>query len=165
MAIRTIAIKGPRGADYFQGGGFPDKTAVTGHGVSILEDTGNQKINWDFLLPESFNMVKDLLIVIHWFSVSVTTNAVKLDGFMELLAENGNPLTADNFGTLKTVTSTVSSTLAALKKATLTFTQANMGSPSPGDVLRFKLIRDTDDAADTLVGDMLTVLWHARQSD
>jgi hypothetical protein len=164
MANTTLITKGPRGSDFFQGGGFPDKTAVTGHGIAIYEDSGDQKINWDAHLPEDYKNNKDLIFTIYWFSVSVTTNAVKLDGRIELLAENGNPLTADNFGTLKTVTSTVSSTLAALKKAVLTFTQADMGSPAAGDVIRFNLVRDTTDAADTMVGDMAFLLWSAHQT-
>ena len=163
MVDETRITKGPKGADYFQNAAFPDKTAVTGHSIAVFEDGGDPHANWPAHMPEQYSTAMDIELQIFWFSVNVTTGNVRWRAEVERLAVGGNPLTADNFGTLKEVTSNVQGTLAVLSKAVIPITRADMGTINPGDPFRLRLTRRTTDAADTLVGNALMYFWTMKQ--
>lgn len=164
MGVQTLIVKGGHNADYFQNEAFPDKTATTGHFVAVFESSGTPHANWDSRMPLSYNPVMDVDIVIDWFSVSVTSGAVVWDIEIERLAANGNPLNADNFDLPQSVTSTVSATLAALQRATVTLTNAEFDGVQNGDSFRLRMTRDTSSGSDTLIGDALMLNWSLKSN-
>ncbi len=163
MVDETRITKGPKGADYFQNAAFPDKTAVTGHSIAVFDDSGSPHANWPVHMPEQYSTAMDIELQVFWFSVSVTTGNVRWRAEVERLAEGGNPLNANNFGTQKEVTSNVQGTLAVLSKAVIPVTRADMDTINPGDPFRLRLTRDTPDAADTLFGYALIYFWTMKQ--
>ncbi len=153
MADISRLSRGPKTADHFEGGAVPDRTATTGHFVSILQQSGGPFLSWPIYMPFGYKPAKDICIRIGWFSVSVTTGAIRLDAEFERLAEGGNPFTSDTFGTVRSVTSTVNSTLATLKIADITLSNADMQTLAANEWGRLRLTRDTAHSGDTLVGD------------
>lgn len=165
MAEISRLSRGPKTADYFLGGAVPDKTATTGHFVSVLASSGGPFLAWPIYMPFDYKPAKDTCVRIGWFSVSVTSGAIRLDAEFERLAEGGNPFTSDNFGTKKSVTTTVNGTIATLKIAEITLTNADMQTLAENEWGRLRLTRDTAHAGDTLVGDALFYGFSMGQDD
>ncbi len=159
MAVQTLIVKGGHNADYFQNEAFPDKTAGTGHFVSVFEDAGTPHANWGCKMPLSYASSNGAGIVLDWFSVSVTTGAVVWQVEIERLAPNGNPMNADNFDLPQSDPSTVSATLSALQRLTINFTDGEFDNVNGGDDFRIRVTRDTSSGSDTLIGDCLLYLW------
>ncbi len=165
MVDTTRITKGPKAADYFQSNAFPDKTSGTGHTIAVFKDSGDPFGNWPCHMPEQYQTGKDMLLDFYWFSVSVTTGNIRLKAEVERLEADaaGNSLTADTFGSANAVTAQVQTALARLRKSTITIPRVDMASINPGDAFRIKITRNTTDAADTMVGNMLNLFWSMRQ--
>lgn len=154
----TLVAKGPRSADYFLGNMFPDKTPGEGRSVVIMPDSATTFVHYEGWMLNSYSG-GDVTLKVPWFSLSVSTGAIRLEGSVEHNAPDGNPMNAANFGTVKAVTSTVSGVFSALKYAEITLTNADMQTIAGSRAFRLKISRVPSHAGDTLVGNALMLLW------
>ena len=162
MAQQTIMARGAHNADFFQNEMFPDKiSGAQGHFAVIAEDSGVPFCNWTnrmVLAYQNDNITFD----VDWGSLSVTTGAVVWQVEIERLAPDGNPLNAANFDTPQSVTDTVSGTLSAISRASITFTNAEFDGVQSGESFRLRLTRNTSSGSDTMVGDAWIINWTLR---
>lgn len=104
-------------------------------------------------MPQRYNggtIKADVLYIM----ASATSGAVDIEISVEAVTE-ADALdldSAESFATANAVTDTVPTTAGHLGIATVTLTNAD--SVAVGDMVRFKLERDADDAADTAAGDL-----------
>lgn len=159
----TRVTRGPKAADYFEGGAFPDKTATTGHFIAVMPQTGSPFLNWPVHMPTDYDDTKDTKLQVGWFSVSVTTGSIRLKAEFQRLVPGGVAFTSTVFGTAKSVTKTVNGTLATLTIADIILTNADLGTLVKNDWGRLKVTRDTGHAGDTMVGDALFYGWTMNQ--
>lgn len=100
----------------------------------------------------------DLLVELLWAATSATSGNVKWLASIE--NTSGSDIDADAFGSAASATAATSGTSGALTNTSLTVVAANAGSPQAGDAFRVKVVRDADDAADTMAGDAELIAVH-----
>jgi hypothetical protein len=156
MAARTLQLFTAHQADYFQGEAFPDKTATTGHFVSVHADSGTPSTNWDGRMPPSYND-GDIEVEIHWASVTTNSGAVVWNIEFERLDSNGQVITSDGFASAISVTANPAATTGALKYTVIALTNAQADGILKGESYRMKLTRNTSSGSDTMVGQALVL--------
>lgn len=121
----------------------------------------NQTIVFASVIPQDYNdATKSLEVRLDWAApVGIIAGDVVWDVAWEALHDkaNGSPLDIDvaggSFAAAKTVTSTTAGVTGQITRSVLTFTSAEADALLGGEGYRLWVKRDTDDAADTLVGD------------
>ncbi len=104
-------------------------------------------------------------VMIAWSATSATSGDVKWNAQFERLADGGQDIDSDNFGTAQTATDTTDGTSGALTYSTIAFADAAaLGSIAAGENFRLKIARDADDAADTMTGDAEIVSVEIREA-
>lgn len=125
------------------------------------QDNPNETIVFASVIPDFYDDAsKSLEVRIDWAApAGITAGAVVWDAAWEAMHDKaaGSPIDIDaaggSFAAAKTVTSTTAGVTGQITRSIITFTSAEADALLAGEDYRLWLKRDTDDAADTLVGD------------
>jgi hypothetical protein len=123
------------------------------HPVLDFDSDTDEYICFTDALPERYTG-NGITVEIHYAMTSATSNDVVWVVAFENLADETQDIDSNGFASDQTVTQTVSTTCGQVKRATLTFTDgAQIDNTDSGDLFRFRLGRDADNASDTATGD------------
>lgn len=101
---------------------------------------------------------------IYWMATSATSGTVRWGLSAERGNEGNNDFDADNFGAESTADGTADLTNGKKTKTTITISHANLGSPSAGDPMRFKLRRVITGVTGNMAGDAEFVEAHVKET-
>lgn len=141
--------------------GYATLDVRNGHVVLDFDAAADEVIIFSGVYPAHYAS-GDLNIDLVWGATSATSGNVKW-----LTSVENTSLTemdADGFGSAASTTGAASATNGGLTKTTLSISAANAGDPQAGDAFRIKVIRDADDAADTMAGDAELIAVHLREA-
>ena len=135
-----------------------EATMVRFGGASIahigvrFRDDGNDEADFVARLPADPDANTHMDVELEWVSTATNAGDVKWDIQFENL-ESAHPWNTNSFAAVQTQTTTVNGTTAAGNTTLiqLTFTQAD--SLAAEEMFRLRVIRDTSDVADDMVGD------------
>ncbi len=149
----TLAIWGPVAA-MPPSSGYATLDVRNNHVVLDFDAAADESSIFACVYPAHYSG-GDLTIDLFWAATTATSGNVR----WQVAVENSTDtdIDADGFGTATAATAATSATSGLLTKTTLTVSAANAGAPAAGEALRLKVIRDADDAADTMAGD--AELW------
>lgn len=114
--------------------------------------TVDEQIAFEGVVPPHYSG-GDLTVVLGWVSASAVAGDVKWDVSAEKMEVGTLDIDADSYAAAKTQTTTCSGTSGIIVETTFTFTQAEADGIAAGDPFRLLVMRDSNDAADDMVGD------------
>jgi microcystin-dependent protein len=156
------------------GSAIPDSAdgyTVQGRTYVGFDPTTKQARDWETSIPESYSSSSAITVEIDWISrastgvdrsAGATSGAVVWSGAFERLHEASADLDSTGFDSFQTASAaTTSATSGVITTTTITFTQTQADEITAGDLVIFRLVRDTGDATDTMTGDaaVLAVRW------
>jgi hypothetical protein len=121
------------------------------HVSLAFDDTGDPEGDFVARLPPNPDAHNTIRVRLSWVSTTAITGAVKWDAQFES-GENPHPWDTDGFAAVRAVTTTVNGTVALLNDTSIDFTFSQADNLSAEEMFRLRVIRDTTDAADTMVG-------------
>ena len=123
------------------------------HRVAYFSDHTPQSLNFAGVLSRVY-AGGGLTVNIVWTSRTAVIGDVVWDVAVESFTPDADDLDVDTFAAANTVTDTIGSAAGEPMVAACTFTDgADMDSLAAGEYFRLSVTRDTEDEADTLVGD------------
>lgn len=130
-----------------------------GHPIVAFDQTVDEGIIFHGIMSQDYS-AGTMTLDMEFAGDGVTTGDVKW-----LVSWEAAPadLDVDSFHTAKTVTTTTSGTDGGTVTSTITFTQAEADGLAAGDPFRLKVVRDADDAGDTMTADAQLLSVHVRQ--
>jgi len=144
VAAAAGAINARRTFDFDDGLGAPD-----------------EQICCEGIMPEHYSG-GDITVVLTWYGTDVALGDVKWDVSWERIEAGVLLLTGDSFAGVQTSTVTQTAINVALETP-IVFTQAQADGIVPGDAYRILIMRDSNDAGDTCVGDVGLLAVHVYQ--
>jgi hypothetical protein len=160
MAIGdTLAAWGPPAA-IPPSSGYATLDVRNGHVVLDFDAAADEAAIFEGVYPAHYGG-GDLRIELLWAATSATSGNVKWLASLENTSDAD--IDADAFGSAASGTAATSGTSGALTKTSLNVTAANAGSPLAGEAFRLKVVRDADDAADTMTGDAELIAVHLHE--
>lgn len=150
MATRMILT--PNAAE-FPSANFPQLSRVNNRPVLAFDASTDESCYWTFIAPQG--ITGTLSAIVTYIMASATSGTVDFEGSIEAISD-GDAVdidAGDSFDTANTITApTVPGTAGHIDQFTITLT--NKDSIAAGDLCRFRLMRDADDATnDTASGD------------
>jgi hypothetical protein len=131
--------------------GYATRDTRNGHPVLDFDPSSRESAIFTAVLPRHYagGGITARLI---WCSTA--TGDVVFDTSIERLEDGGTDIDADSYATANTVTAAAPATSGVLKYTDIAHTSgAQMDSLAAGEAFRFKIERDTTDAADTMAAD------------
>lgn len=119
------------------------------HPILDFDDTANESIVFSFVLPRSY-AGGGFTVYVHYAMTSATTLTIDWDISMEQIGDQQLDIDSDSFGTATSIdNTTVPGTTGNVDIVNGAITHANAGSPTVGDGMRLKVLRDavSDDAS------------------
>ena len=119
------------------------------HPVLNFNPTTNESAVFSFVLPRSY-AGGGFTIYIHYAMASAVTLTIDWDVSLEQIGDQQLDIDADGFGTVTSIdNTTVPGTSGNVDIVNGVISHANAGSPTVGDGMRLKVLRDavSDDAA------------------
>lgn len=105
------------------------------------------------VIPD-YDAANSLALRIDWAApAAVVVGSVKWNAAFERMALGVDDIDVDDFAAIQTVTTVAPGTTGFLVRTTIPFTTAQADSIAAGEDYRLQIVRDAEDAADTLVGD------------
>lgn len=128
--------------------------------IMVLDFDGsaaNESAIWQFVMPNGYAS-GGLTFEIHYATSGTSGNDVQFEVSAHKIVA-GDTLTTEDFGTATDITDTPSTTANVVDVSpTGAVTHANCGSPAGGDVMRIRVTRDYDHAANTDDVQLLSVI-------
>ncbi len=141
--------------------GYATLDVRNGHAVLDFDAAAEESIVFGDVLPAHYGGGA-LNVELHWTASAATSGNVRWQAAIENTTDTD--IDANGFGAATSVTAATAATSGILTKTTLTVSAANAGSPVAGEALRLKVIRDADDAADTMTDDAELWAVHLREA-
>lgn len=127
-----------------------------------FDDASDEVVLLDGVINRNYSN-ESVIVDIDWAGKTATTGNVKWNAQFARLAAGGQDLDSFSYSAIQTTTSSTNGTSGILTRTSITFTQAQADSIASGDFFRIKLIRDANDAADTMSGDAQVVAVQLRK--
>lgn len=157
----TLAIWGPLAA-MPPGSGFATLDVRNAHAVLDFDAASEESTVFGGVLPAHYGGGGALGIELHWSATTATSGNVRWQAAIENTTDTD--IDANGFGAASSATAATATTSGNLTRTTLSVSAANAGSPVAGEALRVKVIRDADDAADTMADDAELWAVHLREA-
>lgn len=143
-----------RDATFASIGGVPPALAVSrnAHLLAAFDDTVSENVSFEAVVPPFYNAGASLRVDIDWVAATAVAGDVEWEVSFERVAPGGQDIDADGFAAAKTVVDTTDPTSGVVTRSTITFTNAEADSVTPGDDFRLRIVRDTA-VGGNMVGD------------
>lgn len=137
------------------------------HGVMAFDDTDNESVIFEGVLPGGYDSGDPLVVRIHWSAgeTGEVIGNVKWLVEWEAIAPNVQDLDVDGFAAAKSVVTTTSGTNGVTVMSTISFSNAEADAIAATNPFRLRLTRDAEDVDnDTLFGDAQVIRVSVEQS-
>lgn len=121
------------------------------HPILDFDAATDETRYWEALIPPYYSG-GGIDVKIHWAASSATSGDVKWNAQFEDMSTLD--VDSDSFAAAQTATGTANGTSGVETITTISFTNAQIDGIGSGDIFRFALIRDANDAGDTMTGDV-----------
>ena len=139
--------------------------ARNAHRTFDFDDGGavvDEQIAFEGIVPPHYSG-EDLTVVLYWVAAAAIVGDVKWDVSFERIELGALDIDADSYAAAQTVTTTCLGTSGFVAVSTFTFTQAQADAIAANDLFRLLVMRDSNDAADDMVGDAQLLAVEIRQ--
>lgn len=144
--------------------GFAALDSRNGHAVLAFDDTGDESVDFESLLPRNYAGA-GLTVAIVWLAATATTGNVRWDVSFERHQDETTDLDTDSFAAAQSVTSGAPSVNGSPQYAEISFTDgAQIDGLVAGESFRVRVLRDADNVADTMVGDAQLMRLEIRET-
>ena len=123
------------------------------HPLIDFDDTTDEYVVFRDVLPNAYDN-SGLTVKLIWVAATATSGNVVWNVAFERINDEGFDIDADGFATAQSATAAAPSTSGYAQYTSITFTDgAQMDSLAAGELFRIKVLRDADNASDTMTGD------------
>lgn len=142
---------------------FPSSAAAgiarrNGHLLITFDDSTNEDVFFEWISPQHMSS-STIDIFLIWMAASATSGDVRWQLSAEHHEEDVDDLDSDNFSETVSATFTTASVSGELQYSNM----SNVISGSAGESTRFRVRREADSGADTMVGDAQLMALEIRQ--